>query len=156
MKTSNKTLLGAVALVAIILSGAYSFSSAYRGDYTKKGPNYTEEKHQAMEKAFENNDYNAWKEQMGGRGRVSEVVNEDNFSKFAEAHKLAENKKYVEADAIRKDLGLRTRDGERAGAGYGNKNGHKRGQMNNGNRGQNQGGNFVDTNGDGICDNLNK
>ncbi len=156
MKTSNKTLIGASALVAVILAGAYSFSNAYQGDYTKKGPNYTEERHQAMEKAFESNDYDAWKEQMNGRGRVSEVINKDNFSKFAEAHKLAEDGKYEEADAIRKDLGLRTRNGERMGAGYGNKNGHGRGQMNNENRGQNQGGNFVDANGDGVCDNLNK
>lgn len=130
MKTSNKTLVGAAALVAVILAGAYSFSSAYQGDYTKKGPNYTEERHEAMQKAFENNDYNAWKEQMNGRGRVSEVINEENFAKFAEAHRLAEEGKYEEADQIRKELGLRTRDGQRVGAGYGNKNGRGYRRMN--------------------------
>ena len=156
MKTSNKTLIGASALVAVILVGAYSFSSAYQGDYTKKGPNYTEERHQAMEKAFESNDYDAWKEQMNGRGRVSEVINEDNFVKFAEAHRLAEEGRYDEADKIREELGLKTRNGERVGGGYGNRGGRGYGRMNNENRGQNQGGNFVDANEDGTCDNLNK
>ncbi len=66
--------------------------------------------------------------------------------------------KIAEADEIRKELGLRTSDGERMGAGYGkgDKEGRGQGQgrMNNENRGQNQGGNFVDANGDGSCDNL--
>ncbi len=156
MKTSNKTLVGVAALVAVILAGAYSFSSAYQGDYTKKGPNYSEERHEAMQKAFENNDYNAWKEQMNGRGRVSEVINEENFAKFAEAHRLADEGKYDEADQIREELGLRTRDGKRMGAGYGNRDGRGHGRMNNEDRGQNRGGNFVDADGDGTCDNLNK
>jgi len=157
MKTNKKTLIGASALVAVILSGAYSLASAYQGDYTKKGPNYSDERHEIMEKAFAETDYNTWKNQMNNRGRVVEVINAENFSKFAEAHKLAEEGKYEEADQIRKELGLRTRNGERVGAGYGKDNGRGQGQgrMNNENRGQNQNGNFVDANGDGKCDNLN-
>ncbi|MDD5652308.1 MAG: hypothetical protein PHX98_02845 [Candidatus Moranbacteria bacterium] len=151
MKTSNKMLIGTSALVAIIFAGAYSFSSAYRGDYTQKGPNYSEERHEAMEKAFENNDYNEWKSLMAenSRGRVRDVINEENFSKFAEAHRLMEEGKYEEAKQIREDLGLGLRNGE--GKGF-----KGQGRMNDENRGHNRGGNFIDEDGDGTCDNLNR
>ena len=84
---------------------------AYQGDATVKGPNYSVERHEVMEKAFENKDYNAWKNLMQGRGRVSQVVNKDNFSKFAEAHELMEQGKTAEAQKIRQELGLGMHDG---------------------------------------------
>lgn len=151
MKIGNKALVGTAVLVAVILAGAYSFSSAYRGDYTQKGLNYSEEHHEAMEKAFENNDYSAWKdlmEQAPMRGRVMSMVNEENFSKFAEAHELMEEGKYEEARQIRAELGLGLRNGD--GKGFRGKG------VSGENRGQNQGGRFVDSNGDGICDNLDR
>lgn len=152
MKGSNKTVVISAALVAVILAGAYSFSSAYRGDDTQKGPNYTEERHEAMEKAFENTDYNEWKNLMAenSRGRVMDVVNEDNFARFSEAHRLMEEGRYEEARQIRAELGLGLRNGEGKGQGV-----RGQGRMNSENRGQNQGGNFVDADGDGTCDNLN-
>lgn len=95
---------------------------AYRGDPTVKGPNYTEERHTAMEKAFETRDYNAWKALMAGRGRVTQVINAQNFAKFAEAHELAEQGKLNEANAIRTELGLGLKNGSGQGMGYGRTN----------------------------------
>lgn len=137
-------------MVAVILAGAYSVSSAYRGDYSQKGSNYSEERHEAMEEAFENKDYNAWKELMGQNtrmGRVTEVVNEENFSKFARAHELMEQGKYEEARQIREELGLGLKNGEGRGSGRGK-------GFDGANRGQNLGGNFADQNGDGVCDRM--
>ncbi len=114
--------LGAITTISLLTANSVL---AYQGDYTKKGPNYSEQRHEAIEKAFESNDYAKWKEMMQGKGKVTQVINEQNFSKFAEAHKLAEEGKYSEANAIRKELGLRTSDEEKNGAGY------KRGQMRN-------------------------
>jgi hypothetical protein len=126
---SKKIVLGATVLTiaasALMLTGN---TFAYQGDYTQKGPDCDSEKHEAMEQAFENSDYQAWKELMNGKGRASEVVNEGNFVQFAEAHKLAEEGNYEGADEIRKELGLRTRDGERMGAGYGKGNGEGNGE----------------------------
>jgi hypothetical protein len=68
-----------------------------------------------MIQAFENNDYNAWKEQMQGRGKVTQVVNEENFSRFAEAHALALEGRIDEAGQIRQELGLGLRDGSGQG-----------------------------------------
>ena len=70
---------------------------------------------------------------------------------IAEAHNLAEEGKYEEADAIREELGLRIRDGKRMGAAYKGGNGDGSGKMNGG---KNMGSRFIDTNEDGACDNL--
>jgi len=63
MKASRKVLLGS-ALAVAAAAGIAGSASAYRGDYTQQGPNYSEERHQLMEQAFENNDYNLWKSQI--------------------------------------------------------------------------------------------
>lgn len=117
----NKTIL---ALSAAVLGiGAFFATSssalAYRGDPNVQGPNYTAERHEAMTKAFENKDYNAWKKQMQGRGRVSQVINESNFAKFAEMHRLMLDGKTAEANAIRTELGLGLQNGSGQGMSYG-------------------------------------
>lgn len=64
-------------------------------------------RHEAMEKAFANNDYNAWKELMKNReGRVVSVINATNFPKFAEAHRLINAGKFEEGKKILTDLGV--------------------------------------------------
>ena len=130
MKTITKIISGTVAVIVVGVIASSSVS-AYRGDYSEQGPECSPERHAEMTKAMNDNDYNAWTELMGDRGKVTQVINEENFSRFTEAHKLAQEGEYEEADAIRKELGLRTRDGERVG-------GH-RGMMD-GYHGQNKGG----------------
>jgi hypothetical protein len=128
----------ALGIVGLAVAGAAAYSTgalAFRGDPNQKGPNYSPARHQEMQKAFESNDYSAWKNLKNGRGRVSEVINEGNFNRFAEMHKLMEAGKTDDANKIRQELGL------------GQGNGMGRGE-----RGQNRGGNFVDKNNDGVCD----
>ena len=137
--TKKTTILG-IASLAILGMATFIFgASAYRGDAGVKGPNYTPERHEAMQKAFESGDYKAWKDSMNGRGRVSEVINEQNFKRFAEMHQLMLDGKNEEANVIRQELGL------------GHKNGQGKGM---GKRGQGRGGNFADANGDGVCDRM--
>ncbi len=104
----NKTIL-ALSAVALGIGAFFATSSsalAYRGDPNVQGPNYTAERHEAMTKAFENKDYNAWKKQMQGRGRVTQIINESNFARFTEMHQLMLDGKTAEANAIRTELGL--------------------------------------------------
>ena len=112
-------ILGTAGLVL----GGFLLSSekalAYRGDPSVQGPNYSEERHDAMTQAFESNDYNAWKELMQGKGRVTQVINEQNFARFAEAHKLALEGRIDEAQAIREELGLGLQNGSGQGMGRG-------------------------------------
>lgn len=122
----NKKLIAGLALATVASVGAVSGVNAYRGDYTKQGPNYSPERHTTMEKAFETNDYNLWKSQMGDRG-VTRVINESNFDKFAEAYRLAKEGKTDEADQIRAELKLRTKNGEAQGLRRGNGEGGRMG-----------------------------
>lgn len=117
----NKTTLF-LGLTALVIGGAMiapQITLAYKGDPSVKGPNYTEARHADMEKAFETKDYAAWKNLMQGRGRVAQVINTDNFAKFAEAHELAEQGKITEAQKIRQELGLGMQNGSGRGMGMG-------------------------------------
>lgn len=124
-------------LMALVLGlGVSGTALAYQGDYTRKGPNYTQEFESQMTKVMTNEDYEGWKnliENKVGSKRVTEVINKDNFPKFVKAWKLAHEGKIKEANVIRKELNLRTSNGERpqggerVGKGYGR-------QMNNINR----------------------
>ena len=119
----NKLLIGVSAL--FLISGALvapRLVNAYRGDPSVQGPNCTPERHAEMTEAFEKEDYNAWKELMQGKGRKTEVVNEENFGRFAEAHRLALEGNTEEAEKIREELGLGqgSKRGQKDGQGSGN------------------------------------
>ena len=134
----KKTTLGLGALAIIGIAGlSASAVFAYQGDSTGQGQNYSIDRHTAMEQAFENKDYNAWKNLMTGNGRVMQVVNKDNFNKFAEAHDLAEQGKTVEAQKIRQELGLSLSNGSGSGCGLQNGSGKGAGRMGTG-RGMNR------------------
>ena len=117
----KKTIL-ALGVTALILGGLFmlpELADAYRGDPSVKGPDCSEERHQEMEQAIENNDYQAWKNLMQGKGRVMQVINEGNFAKFAQAHELAEQGKMDEAKQIREELGLGLKNGSGKNGGQG-------------------------------------
>ena len=107
--------LGTLALVLGVSGVITSEAYAYRGNPAVQGPNYSVERHTAMEKAFEANDYTAWKNLVQNQGRVTQVINKDNFAKFAEAHKLAEKGDLAGAQKIRQELGLGLNNGSMQG-----------------------------------------
>ena len=112
-KMKNKKLT--LAVLGLVLSGGLMFSAqdvfAYKGDVNIKGPNYSPERHDAMTKAFATKDYATWKNLMQGKGRVTQVVNKDNFAKFVEARNLSLQGKKAESEKIRKELGLGQQNG---------------------------------------------
>lgn len=127
MTKLNKILVGGFA---VVVAGAFATSSvmAYQGDYSKQGPEYSPERHATMIETMNNNDYQAWSELMTNRGRITKVINEENFAQFAKAHELAKSGDIAGADEIRKELGLRTSNGERMGKGHGEKHGMHKGE----------------------------
>jgi len=150
--TNNKTTIGVAALVAIIATAGFAASTfAYQGNPGVQGLNFNEETHEVMTEAFENKNYNAWKEAKPNQNsRMMEKINEENFSKFAEMREARLAGETEKADSLRAELGLgqgQMKHGNRSGQGNGQGHG-----MHSENRGQNHGGNFVDANGNGTCD----
>lgn len=154
MKNKKLTIGGAGLIALLVTAGLAASSFAYQGDPGSKGSSYSPQRHEAMMQTLEAGDYNAWEELMSEKSRVKELINEDNFSEFVRAQELAKSGDILEATEIRDSLGLVTKgQGIRGGkdcqgACQGNKT-HKRGMRN-----QGSGGGFVDSNGDGVCDNL--
>ncbi len=128
MNKTKKIFLGFSALALVLGSFGLIANSAfaYKGNVTVKGPNYSVEREAAMEKAFETNDYNAWKTLMQNRGRVTQIINKDNFAKFSEVHELMEKGDIIGAQKIRQELGL----GLKNGSGQGMKNNSGTGRVN--------------------------
>ena len=157
----SKKVYVSLAVLTLILTAGVASVSAYQGDYNKQGPNTDPVRHEAMQAALDGKDYNSWKELMNDKGRVAQVVNEENFSKFVEARRLGQSGSIKEADALRAELGLRGSKGERmnssfkGGNGEGRGQGQGQGQKGQGTKGSDNSGNFIDVNGDGECDYLN-
>lgn len=114
-----KRIALSLSALALIGTGGVMFADqvfGYRGDTAQS---YREERHKSMITVIENKDYEAWKNLMGDRRRVTEVINKDNFGKFAEMHSLILAGETAEADLIREELGLPKPGEGRIGKGMG-------------------------------------
>lgn len=109
----NKLFLsaGVFALLLGTIGVTTNTAFAYKGDPSVKGPNYSVERHKAIEKAFENKDYASWKQLMKDKGRVAQLITKENFDAFIKSHELAEQGKFEEAQKIRQELGLPMQNG---------------------------------------------
>ena len=114
----------ALFVIGMIISvGAVS---AYKGDYSTEGPNCTPERHEEMERAFENQDYASWYNLMTEDGRyprVVDVVTEDNFDVFVQAHEAGKSGDTETAAQLRSELGLNNGAGPKDGTGFRQGNG---------------------------------
>lgn len=108
MNKRKKIILGLGTLALILgFSGVVANSAnAFMGNANIKNPNYSTERKAAIDKAFASNDYDSWKALMQNQGGVMQVINKDNFAKFAEAHRLAQSGDIAGAQKIRQELGL--------------------------------------------------
>lgn len=82
----NKLILASLTGIAVLAIATPVF--AYQGNPEVQGPNYSPERHEAMETVFEKNDFQGWLKLMEGKAlRLKEVVNSQaKFSEFAKAH----------------------------------------------------------------------
>jgi hypothetical protein len=119
----KKTIMySLLALMVVGLIASTGLVSAYKGDYSLKGPDYNKERHEEMEDAFESLDYDAWYNLMTENERhprVVDVVTKNNFGIFVQAHEAGENKDYETASKLRAELGLNNGNGPKDGSGYG-------------------------------------
>lgn len=59
-----------------------------------------------MMAAIEEGDYTKWKEIIDSRPKITDYVNEDNFDRFSEMHKLMQDGDHEGAAEIREELGM--------------------------------------------------
>jgi len=115
MKT--QIILGIAALtLGIVAVKSFSPVLAYRGDATVKGPNYTEERHNANVAAFKKGDYKSWVANMSGKG-VTRFVNESNFKEFSAAQLAAQKGDSTLINAFRAKYGMGQGNGQGRGMG---------------------------------------
>ncbi len=97
-------------LLALTLGLGLSGTAFAAQDFSKKSPGYSSSFDTQMTKVMNSGDFEAWKALvMSKTGKVDPLITKDNFPKFAEAWRLAKEGKIKEANAIRKELGLKTR-----------------------------------------------
>ncbi|RJQ33573.1 hypothetical protein C4566_03445 [Candidatus Parcubacteria bacterium] len=118
MKKSKMYLLASFLGLIVTTLVVSNIASAAQGEPT--GPNFDPVRHEAVQTALENNDYQAWKEAMNSQPRITDYVTEDNFDKFVEMHNLMLAGDREAAEQIRAELGL-------PGQGKGMMGGFKRG-----------------------------
>lgn len=133
----NKKIMSVLVISAVFLLSAGAVF-AYQGNPEVEGPNYSEDRHAAIQEAFDNVDYDTWLVLMSensGYSRVLQVVTEDNFAIFVEARNamLSGNSEY--AQELKASLGLGQKNGEgnshSKGQGQGQGTGQQKGmQMN--------------------------
>ena len=116
----NKTLLGILAISMVVVLGAGAIT-AYQGNPSIQGPYYNEERHEAIQQTFENLDYDSWKDLMAENNkasRIMQIVTEENFATFVEAHNAAIAGDFDKANELRASLGLNNGQGPKDGTGF--------------------------------------
>ncbi len=87
--------------------GVSGTALADQGDFSRNGPNYTSDFEAQITDVMTNGDYYGWKdliEKRVGDGVTADVITKDNFDKFVEAWKLANEGKIKEANMIKREL----------------------------------------------------
>ena len=107
-KQINKTLmsLGIFSVIALLGIGMVF---AYQGKPNVHGPNFSEERHESMQNAFDSLNYPAWYNLMTENDRypkIVDVINEENFDEFVEARNKALNGDLDALKEFRESLGL--------------------------------------------------
>jgi hypothetical protein len=114
MKTKNLILSSASLALALFVGAGILNANANnnQGEGLFQGWRpfkENKEEHQVIDQAIEDNNYTAFKELTQDR-KIGEVITEENFAKFSEAHKLKEEGKFEESKKIMEELGLPMRN----------------------------------------------
>jgi hypothetical protein len=106
MKKRNSLIMG--GLLALTLGLGVSGSAfAYQDEFLRKSPSFNQAFESQMTKVMTSQDYEAWQQLvLSETGSIDPAITKDNFPKFVEAWKLANEGNIKEANAIRRELGL--------------------------------------------------
>ena len=107
----NKKIWIAIVAVFVISAASLIAVMAYQGNPNVKGANYNTDVQAKLEAAIDSGNYDAWIQirkdnNLPMQGRMFQVINKDNFGKFAEMHNAMLSGDTAKADSIRAELGL--------------------------------------------------
>lgn len=109
----DKRLIAMFSLLAVIGIAAITATQAmaFMGDPAARGPMFNEEIHTQLQQAMQDGDYETWKgileeNNLPMKGRIFQVMNEENFENFAQMHEAMQNGNYETANQIREELGI--------------------------------------------------
>lgn len=135
IKISKKIAVLFSVLIVLTTSAVF----AYMGDPSVQGPFVGDDRHEAMQKAFDEKDYKLWEQQMtldGKRPGVLNMINENNFEKFAQMKEEYNLGNIEKAEELREELGLGQKNKNGQGTGM------KKGGTGNGKHMNGQGKNY--------------
>jgi hypothetical protein len=108
MQKWKKAAINIAMLTMILTTGIInSYPSVVDGDQdldNQKASKYSQVKKERATEAFEDNDYQAWKEAVGSKSKLSNAVKELDFQNFVAARTAARNGRYEEAIQITERL----------------------------------------------------
>lgn len=94
-------------LVLTLGLGVSGSAFAYHDEFLKKSPSYNQAFESQMTRVMMNQDYESWRKLvLNETGNIDPLITENNFSRFVEAWKLANEGRIKEANTIRRELGL--------------------------------------------------
>src|SRR3989338_5670258 len=121
MKKNTLGIIGISAFGLVLASTgvvqAYGGNSSQNTSMT--GKNFKQNMHEQMYKILDTTDFQTWKEAISNTkmgAQILEKINEKNFSRFVEMHKLLQAGDKTKAEAIRVEFGLPARVGLENGA----------------------------------------
>ncbi len=110
--TKKSKVISISSLLAVVgIVGALGFAGV---SYAHERNDVDHQEHRAeMDQIFADRDYEAWKEVIESKPKITDYVNEENFDRFAEMHELMQSGDKEAADEIRKELGLPEKMGKK-------------------------------------------
>jgi len=107
----NNVLWGFLAVLAVSIVALAGITYAYKGNPDVKGPNYDAAVHEQLEAAIDAGNYDTWLKirqdnNLPTKGRIFQVIDKDNFDKYAKLHQANLAGDTAKVDAIRAELGL--------------------------------------------------
>ncbi|NTW21922.1 hypothetical protein HGA34_00060 [Candidatus Falkowbacteria bacterium] len=105
MQKYKQAAMSIAFLTLLFTAGAFAGPARQAG-----ADNPAQARQEAILASFENDDYDAWKESVGKRNGIGEIITKDDFKAFVAARRAARSGNYDKAIAISSELEDKLKD----------------------------------------------
>jgi len=107
MQKYKQAAMSIALLTLLFTAGAFTGTTT---NHSSGSNNPAQARQEAVMNAFENDDYEAWKGQVGKKSGIGEIITKDDFKAFVTARKAARSGDYDKAIAISTELEDKLKD----------------------------------------------